>query len=785
MSGNPPGQGGYPPGYGYPPPPMPGMPYMPPPFPGMPPPFPGAPPPYPGMPAMPMPPHMPMPPPTVVAPLRPPSFAGAAPPQTLPSVSSSGAPSGAPLAPQTQVYVGKIPDWLAERTLEALLASCGAVKNWKRVQDTKTKEPKSFGFCEYEDAEAVLRALRLLGSVELPGATHLMVKVNQVTQRYLDQYQAEKAAKKAATKTEGAGEQEGGDAPAPAVSDEELDANAVRKLKAIVDEKLRDVVVPAAKSAPPGPPTGPVPPMNASDAASAFLANALGGGSGGATAPAVASISGSSLPPPPGPPPGPPPLSTAARPAAGGESAEQRALRKEEERQKEKERQQEREREREKEKELRRQQERDREADRAYREALHRLEREEESRARARAAEKDKLARETKERQKLLSRDLDPSDSDSEEELRRRLSNPDPRKAEERRKRRRREYEDDEADAAKEKEDEKRDRAKRVKEEEAARRRIVEEEARREREAVRKAAEAAAAAERAALRQRVLEEEEVPMETEPAPAPVPAPAPAPVSAPAPAPAPVAPAPATTSAPLGNTTPAEQVKGLFDKIAPQYDFLNDVLSLGQHRVWKRAAVSWSGLRRGETSLDVCCGSGDLALCSAEVAGRRGGVVGLDFSKELLQVASQRAAEAPRATHAPLRWVEGDALALPFADETFDAATMGYGLRNVSDIPLALRELRRVLKPGRSCAILDFNNAEAEPAVDAFQAWALDTLVVPLARANDMAEEYEYLRPSIERFPTGAAQVQLAREAGFAGAKHYPLAGGLMGCLVLTK
>ncbi|MGG6238789.1 bifunctional demethylmenaquinone methyltransferase/2-methoxy-6-polyprenyl-1,4-benzoquinol methylase UbiE [Nodosilinea sp. AN01ver1] len=228
--------------------------------------------------------------------------------------------------------------------------------------------------------------------------------------------------------------------------------------------------------------------------------------------------------------------------------------------------------------------------------------------------------------------------------------------------------------------------------------------------------------------------------------------------------------------------ATDIQSLFDRIAPVYDSLNERLSFGLHRVWKRMAVRWSEASPGHTGLDVCCGSGDLALMLAQAVGATGTVYGLDFSAELLAVAAER----DRRAHlpAPLHWVQGDALALPFEADTFDAATMGYGLRNLTDIPQGLAELRRVLKPGARAAILDFHRPQGALAQQ-FQRWYLDTLVVPAAEQMGLTEEYAYIGPSVDRFPTGPEQVVLARQAGFEQAVHYPIAGGLMGVLVVGR
>jgi demethylmenaquinone methyltransferase/2-methoxy-6-polyprenyl-1,4-benzoquinol methylase len=225
--------------------------------------------------------------------------------------------------------------------------------------------------------------------------------------------------------------------------------------------------------------------------------------------------------------------------------------------------------------------------------------------------------------------------------------------------------------------------------------------------------------------------------------------------------------------------ATDIRGLFNRIAPVYDQLNERLSFGLHRVWKRMAVDWSGAASGHTALDVCCGSGDLALMLARQVGPQGRVYGVDFSAALLTVAAERSDRAHGI--AAIQWLQGDALALPLETASIDAATMGYGLRNLTDIAQGLAELRRVLRPGARAAILDFHRPTGLAAQ--FQRWYLDALVVPTAESMGLTDEYAYIGPSVDRFPTGPEQVALAHRVGFEQAVHYPIAGGLMGVLVV--
>jgi demethylphylloquinol methyltransferase len=225
-----------------------------------------------------------------------------------------------------------------------------------------------------------------------------------------------------------------------------------------------------------------------------------------------------------------------------------------------------------------------------------------------------------------------------------------------------------------------------------------------------------------------------------------------------------------------------IRDLFDRIAPVYDRLNNDLSLGIHWVWKQMAVSWSGAQLGDCCLDLCCGSGDIAQLLAKRVGKNGWVYGADFAPAQLENAAQRVEKI----YLPcdIKWVEADALQLPFTDNFFDAATLGYGLRNVVDIPGCLLELKRVLKPDATVAILDFHRPSNFLAAN-FQRWYLDNVVVPTARRYDMTAEYEYLMPSVEQFPVGDEQVALGQKAGFGEVWHYSIAGGIMGVLVLKK
>ena len=223
-----------------------------------------------------------------------------------------------------------------------------------------------------------------------------------------------------------------------------------------------------------------------------------------------------------------------------------------------------------------------------------------------------------------------------------------------------------------------------------------------------------------------------------------------------------------------------VDQLFDAVAPSYDLLNDVLSLGLHRHWKRQLMALLQPQPGEAWLDLCCGTGDLAFLLARAVRPGGHVRALDRAQAPLEVAAQRLSRQP---WLPLSFHVADALQTDVASASVDGVVMAYGLRNLADPGAGLREIRRVLRPGGRAGVLDFNRLSADQLSGRFQQLYLRRLVVPVASAAGLREHYAYLEKSLQRFPNGAEQERLAIEAGFSQAQHRSISGQQMGILLL--
>jgi demethylmenaquinone methyltransferase / 2-methoxy-6-polyprenyl-1,4-benzoquinol methylase len=214
-----------------------------------------------------------------------------------------------------------------------------------------------------------------------------------------------------------------------------------------------------------------------------------------------------------------------------------------------------------------------------------------------------------------------------------------------------------------------------------------------------------------------------------------------------------------------TLAPEAVRSMFDRIAPVYDAMNRVMTAGLDLRWRRLAAN-EVVRPADRVLDAACGTGDLAL--ADHRAGAGDVIGLDFSPRMLERARRKAPG--------LSFVEGDMLALPFADGTFDSATVGFGVRNVSDLELALRELRRVLRPDGRLAVLEITQPRGvlRPF---FDLW-FDRLVPLLGRLLPGGDAYAYLPASVARFPGAEELAALLERAGFSYVRFRLLAGSIV-------
>jgi demethylmenaquinone methyltransferase/2-methoxy-6-polyprenyl-1,4-benzoquinol methylase len=211
--------------------------------------------------------------------------------------------------------------------------------------------------------------------------------------------------------------------------------------------------------------------------------------------------------------------------------------------------------------------------------------------------------------------------------------------------------------------------------------------------------------------------------------------------------------------------APEVRSMFDRIAPVYDLMNRVMTAGLDQRWRRATVK-ATVRPGDRVLDACCGTGDLAVAALKAGAAE--VVGLDFSPRML--------ERARAKQQTVTWVEGDVLALPFDAASFGAATVGFGVRNVTDLPGALAELRRVLCPQGRVGILEITTSTGVLA-PFYRLW-FDRVVPLLGRALKGGAAYTYLPASVRRFPVPTELAELMESAGFTDVRHRTFAGGIV-------
>ncbi|WP_169566650.1 bifunctional demethylmenaquinone methyltransferase/2-methoxy-6-polyprenyl-1,4-benzoquinol methylase UbiE [Sneathiella limimaris] len=218
-----------------------------------------------------------------------------------------------------------------------------------------------------------------------------------------------------------------------------------------------------------------------------------------------------------------------------------------------------------------------------------------------------------------------------------------------------------------------------------------------------------------------------------------------------------------------------VRGVFDSVAENYDLMNDLMSGGVHRLWKTAMIDWLNPQPGQHLLDVAGGTGDIAFKFMDRVDGNAKVTVLDINHAMLSVGQERALDQGRLSG--YDWVNGDAMALPLPDKSVDAYTIAFGIRNVTDIPAALREARRVLKPGGRFMCLEFSKVTLPVLKEFYDLYSFKILPkIGGAVANDEAS-YKYLVESIRKFPDADTFKKMIEEAGLGQVKYRILSGGI--------
>lgn len=213
--------------------------------------------------------------------------------------------------------------------------------------------------------------------------------------------------------------------------------------------------------------------------------------------------------------------------------------------------------------------------------------------------------------------------------------------------------------------------------------------------------------------------------------------------------------------------------MFDRIAGVYDLMNSAMTAGLHHQWRQRAVDRAEVGPRSDALDVCCGTGDLALELRRRIGADGRVVGCDFSEPMLELARRKSGEEGL----PVEFGWADALELPYGDEGFDAVTIGFGARNLADLGRGLAEMARVLKPGGRLVILEISRPQREPLASFYSLW-FDRVVPVIGSFAGDSEAYSYLPNSVRTFPEPESLAAMMDEAGLREIRWLLLAGGII-------
>ena len=222
--------------------------------------------------------------------------------------------------------------------------------------------------------------------------------------------------------------------------------------------------------------------------------------------------------------------------------------------------------------------------------------------------------------------------------------------------------------------------------------------------------------------------------------------------------------------------AGMVADVFHSVAAKYDVMNDLMSAGIHRIWKRFTIELSGVRKGNAVLDIAGGTGDLAAKFSRIVGPEGRVVLADINDSMLQVGRDKLLDTGH--HGNIEFVQADAQFLPFPDDSFDCITIAFGLRNVTEKETALRSMLRVLKPGGRLLVLEFSKPDNELLSKAYDTYSFRVLpFMGRLVAND-AESYQYLAESIRMHPDQETLKEMMEDAGFNRVEFHNMTGGIV-------
>ncbi|BBH20996.1 demethylmenaquinone methyltransferase [Paenibacillus baekrokdamisoli] len=227
---------------------------------------------------------------------------------------------------------------------------------------------------------------------------------------------------------------------------------------------------------------------------------------------------------------------------------------------------------------------------------------------------------------------------------------------------------------------------------------------------------------------------------------------------------------------------KHVHAVFESIAPKYDLMNDLLSFRRHKTWRKFTMRKMDIKPGATSIDLCCGTGDWTIALAR-ASQTGKTVGLDFSQHMLDYGQQKVKR--EGLEAQISLLHGNAMELPFEDNRFDYATIGFGLRNVPDLVQVLKEMKRVVKPGGQVVCLELSKPMWQPFKSIYYFYfehILPSLGKLFAKSY---EQYKWLPDSLKAFPDLNQLADIYREVGFRNVRAYPLTGGIAALHMGTK